>query len=220
MDAEFWLSRWRDQRIGFHQTRITPPLEKFWPTLELRPDSRVLVPLCGKSLDMLWLAARGHSVLGVELAELAVEQFFADNALEPSIHQSSAGRHYVAGPIEIICGDIFDLDPGTLAQCQGVFDRAALIALPEHMRGDYVTMVYGQLADDYQGLLVTLDYPQAQMDGPPFSVDDAQVQALYAAAHSEALLLDRRDSLDKEPKFRDGGVERLETLSYRLSRRR
>ncbi|MEI2416290.1 thiopurine S-methyltransferase [Orrella sp. JC864] len=219
MDAEFWLQRWREQRIGFHQNRITPPLEKFWPTLGLHPGSRVLVPLCGKSLDMLWLARQGHSVLGVELSELAVEQFFAENELSCATHTTASGKHYVAGEIEIICGDIFDLDPVTLSRCQGVFDRAALVALPESMRGDYVQAVYSQLAEDYQGLLVTLDYPQGQMQGPPFSVDDAQVQSLFAAAGAQALLLDRRDMLDKEPKFAEQGVERLESLVYRLQRR-
>src|SRR5690606_23452572 len=190
MDAEFWLQRWREGRTNFHQARVTPPLEKFWRLLELPPGSRVLVPLAGKTLDMLWLARQGLRVLGVELSPLAVEQFFAENGLQPAVRDSAQGRHYAAGDIELICGDIFDLDDATLAGCTGVYDRAALVALPADMRARYVDRVYGRLPGGYRGLLVSLDYPQDQMAGPPFSVDDDEVRRLYAD-HTEVELVSR-----------------------------
>ncbi|MBF6616868.1 MAG: thiopurine S-methyltransferase [Candidimonas sp.] len=218
MDADFWLERWRDGRTHFHQNRITPLLQKYWPTLALPADAKVFVPLCGKSLDMLWIAEQGHYVLGSELSQLAVEQFFDENKLRPTTHDSAAGRHYTAGNIEIICGDIFDLDAATLAGCMGAYDRAALVALPQDMRQRYVDHVYAQLAPKYRGLLLTLDYEQEQMDGPPFAVGDAQVQSLYAQ-HTDASLIDRRGILDKEPKFAERGLTRLDTLVYILSRR-
>src|SRR5690554_1337589 len=218
MDADFWLERWRDGRTHFHQNRITPLLQKYWPTLALPPDAKVFVPLCGKSLDMLWIAEQGHYVLGSELSQLAVEQFFDENKLRPTTHDSAAGRHYTAGNIEIICGDIFDLDAATLAGCMGAYDRAALVALPQDMRQRYVDHVYAQLAPKYRGLLLTLDYEQEQMDGPPFAVGDAQVQSLYAQ-HTDASLIDRRGILDKEPKFAERGLTRLDTLVYTFSRR-
>lgn len=218
MDADFWLERWREGRTHFHQPRVTPLLQKYWPALELPAGSQVLVPLCGKSLDMLWLAQQGLRVLGSELSQLAVEQFFSENDLQPAIHQSALGSHYIAGDIEIICGDIFNLDAATLNVCSGVYDRAALVALPAAMRARYVSHVYGQLSDQYRGLLMTLDYPQAEMDGPPFSVQDPEVQTLYAA-HSEARIIDRRDILDKEPKFLAQGVSSLDTVVYHLQRR-
>ncbi|NYT43917.1 thiopurine S-methyltransferase [Alcaligenaceae bacterium] len=218
MEADFWLERWRDGRTHFHQNRITPLLQKYWPTLALPADAKVFVPLCGKSLDMLWIAEQGHYVLGSELSQLAVEQFFDENKLRPTTHDSAAGRHYTAGNIEIICGDIFDLDAATLAGCMGAYDRAALVALPQDMRQRYVDHVYAQLAPKYRGLLLTLDYEQEQMDGPPFAVGDAQVQSLYAQ-HTDASLIDRRGILDKEPKFAERGLTRLDTLVYTLSRR-
>lgn len=215
MDAEFWLERWRDGRTHFHQTRVTPLLQKYWPSLAVPKGGKVLVPLCGKSLDMVWLAAQGHPVLGAELSQLAVEQFFAENELRPVTHESPYGRHYVAGNIEIICGDIFDLDAQVLSHCVGVYDRAALVALPEAMRADYVRHVYGQLSLAYRGLLITLDYPQEEMAGPPFSVVDAEVQAIFSGV-SPATIIDRRGILDKEPKFLAAGVGRLDTVVYRL----
>ncbi|MCD0505488.1 thiopurine S-methyltransferase [Bordetella petrii] len=218
MDADFWLERWRDGRTHFHQARVTPLLAKYWPTLELPTGSKVLVPLCGKSLDMVWLAQQGVQVLGVELSALAVEQFYAENGLQAQVREAGAGRYYQAGDIEIYCGDIFDLGPEVLGTCVGAYDRAALVALPAEMRARYARHVYGQLSDGYRGLLITLDYDQAQMEGPPFSVNDAEVQAVYAG-HSDAVLIDRRDILAKEPKFAERGLTQLDTLVYRLQRR-
>jgi len=217
MDSEFWLERWREGRIGFHQERVTPLLQKYWPSLGLPPGSQVLVPLCGKSLDMLWLAEQGHRVLGVELSSLAVEQFFTENGLTPATYVSPLGKHYVHERIEIICGDVFALDADLLAECLGVYDRAALIALPESMRGRYTQHVYGQLSDQYRGLLLTLEYLQEAMDGPPFSVTEAEVQRLFVG-HSDATVIDRRDILQKEPRFIERGLTRLDTVVYDLKR--
>ncbi|HEY9572702.1 MAG TPA: thiopurine S-methyltransferase [Pusillimonas sp.] len=217
MDTEFWLQRWRDGQTGFHQTRVMPLLQKYWPALSVPQAGRVLVPLAGKSLDMAWLAGQGHRVLGVELSALAVEQFFAENNLHPATTDSPMGRHYVAGNIEVICGDIFGLDAATLAGCSGFYDRAALIALPPDMRRRYVEQVYGRLPAGCRGLLITLDYPSDQMSGPPFSVDDAEVRALYAGLW-DVSGIDRRDVLPKEPKFAARGVTRMDTVVYRLTR--
>ncbi len=219
METDFWLERWREGQTGFHQQRVTPLLQKYWPSLGLPSDSQVLVPLCGKSLDMLWLAEQGHRVLGVELSSLAIDQFFAENGLTSATHSSPLGTHYVDGSIEIICGDIFGLGPATLAGCLGVYDRAALIALPQDMRGRYVQHVYGQLSPEYRGLLLTLEYPQDEMDGPPFSVAEPEVQSLFSG-HSDATVIDRRDILQKEPKFIERGLKRLDTVVYDLKRKR
>jgi thiopurine S-methyltransferase len=217
MDADFWLERWREGVIPFHQSQVTPLLPRFWPLLAPPVGSRVLVPLCGKSLDMIWLAEQGLRVLGVELSQLAVEQFFAENGLHPVVEESTLGSHYVAGNIEIICGDIFQLDAATLHSCATVFDRAALIALPPAMRPRYMRHIYGQLPGHYQGLLITLEYPQAQMAGPPFSVSEEEVNTL-CAGHSAAARLMRSDILAKSPQFAERGLTQLEAVVFRLQR--
>ncbi|CAG0963598.1 partial Thiopurine S-methyltransferase, partial [Gammaproteobacteria bacterium] len=107
MEQAFWLQRWHEGRIGFHRTEVMPLLEKHWGALALAAGSRVFVPLAGKSLDLLWLAAQGHRVLGVELSPLAIEQFFSEHGLTPQVHTSRYGTHHVAGDIELICGDAF-----------------------------------------------------------------------------------------------------------------
>jgi thiopurine S-methyltransferase len=218
MQADFWLERWHNGQIGFHRTDVMPLLQRHWPALDLPAGSRVLVPLCGKSLDMHWLAAQGHRVLGVELSSLAVEQFFAEAGLTPERQQSQYGAHYRAGPIEIICGDAFALDNALLADIAGVYDRAALIALPPELRQHYRDTVYTRLPGGCRGLLITLEYPQEEKQGPPFSVPQPEVEQLFSAPWQTALL-ERQHILDQQPGFRDQGVTTLSTAVYQLQHR-
>ncbi|HET8899963.1 MAG TPA: thiopurine S-methyltransferase [Rhodanobacteraceae bacterium] len=217
MRADFWLQRWREGRTGFHRDAPMPLLVQHWPQLSLPQASRVLVPLCGKSLDMVWLAAQGHRVLGVELSPLAIQQFFAEHGLAATTHESPMGVHHVAGAIEIIQGDVFGLDVATLAGCEAVYDRAAIIALPAAMRQRYARAIYARLPPGCGGLMITLDYPQAEMDGPPFSVGEAEVRSLLGANFT-IRTLERRDILAHEPRFQADGVSALHTSVYRLAR--
>lgn len=218
MDPSFWQARWQEGRIGFHQDAPTPLMLKHWPSLAIAPGTRVFVPLCGKSHDMAWFAAQGLDVLGVELSPLAVRQFFEEHGLQPQVTSSMMGEHFRAGPIEIVCGDAFALDDALLATCGAVFDRAALIALPPQLRARYASELYSRLPAGCRGLLVTLEYPQTEKAGPPFSVREDEVRSLFGADWSIAVL-ERRDILDVQPAFVDEGVTRLETVVYRMQRR-
>ncbi|MEO8365937.1 MAG: thiopurine S-methyltransferase [Pseudoxanthomonas sp.] len=217
MEADFWLQRWREGQTGFHRVEVMPLLETHWPALRLAAGSRVLVPLAGKSLDMHWLAAQGHRVLGVELSPLAVQQFFAEAGLQPVRHHSRYGEHFVAGPVEVILGDAFGLDAGLLADIAAVYDRAALIALPAGLRRRYLDTVYAGLPGGCEGLLITLEYPQTEKAGPPFSVEAEEVARLFNLPW-HATLLERRDILGQEPRFQAEGVTALATTVYRLQK--
>jgi thiopurine S-methyltransferase len=217
LDPEFWHQRWREGRIGFHQDKVTPLLLEFWPALELPRRSRVFVPLAGKSLDLVWLAAQGYRVLGVELSPLAVQQFFAEHGLTPEEHASRCGRHFRAGDIELVCGDAFDLDAETLAGCAAVYDRAAVIALPPPLRRRYACELYARLPAGCRGLMITLEYPQHEKQGPPFSVPEAEVREQFGNDWDVATLA-RRDILAQQPGFIEQGVSALATVAYRLSR--
>lgn len=218
MDPEFWQQRWREGRTGFHQDKPMPLLLRHWPALGLAPGSRVFVPLAGKSLDLAWLAAQGHRVLGVELSPLAVAQFFEEQGLAPQVRESRYGRHYSAGNIELVCGDVFALDAEALADCAAVYDRAALIALPPPLRRRYVRELYALLPGGCRGLLITLEYPPHEKQGPPFSVPEDEVRELYGRDW-EVTTLERRDILAQQPGFAAEGVSALETAVYALSRK-
>lgn len=218
MDPDFWLQRWRENQIGFHQAQPTPLLVEHWSSIGVAPGAKVFVPLAGKSLDLLWFASRGHRVLGVELSQLAVEQFFAEHGLAPETRESRYGRHYRAGDVELICGDAFALDAPALAGCGAVFDRAALIALPPAMRPRYAGELYARLPQGCRGLLITLEYPPEEKQGPPFAVSEAEVRELYGREWNIEVL-ERRDILAQQPGFQAEGVSTLDTVVYRLLRR-
>ena len=218
MDKDFWLQRWQEGRIGFHRSEVMPLLQKHWPALGLPAGTRVLVPLCGKTLDMPWLASQGLRVRGVELAPLAIRQFFAEQKLQPQERNAAYGTHYIAGDIEIIRADIFGLDQSLLAECGAIYDRAALIALPPPTRERYAREVYDRLPAGSRGLLITLEYPQHEMQGPPFSVEEHEVRRLFGEQW-DVDLLERRDILDSQPTFSGQGVTALNTAVYALERR-
>jgi len=217
MQPDFWQQRWHNNQIGFHRDTPLPLLVKHWPALGLETGSQIFVPLCGKSLDMVWLVEQGHRVLGVELSQLAITQFFNERGLEPETRQSPFGTHYFAGAWEIICGDAFTLLPEVLENCAGVYDRGAMIALPPEMRKTYIATTWSRLPVGCQGLLVTLEYPQAQKSGPPFSVKETEIRQHFSD-RCTVELLERRDILKNEPKFQAEGVTALHTSVYQLRR--
>lgn len=215
MQADFWHKRWERNQIGFHQDQVNPYLSQYWPTLGLAPDSRVLVPLCGKSLDLAWLAGQGLQVLGVELSQRAVEDFFAEQQLQPERYSKGAFTCYRSEGVEIWCGDIFQLNAEDVADCVGLYDRAALIALPVPMRQRYVALLNAMLPPGCQGLLVTMEYDQSRQEGPPFSVPEDEVQRLFGArwqVSEEAV----QDILGESWKFVQAGVDSLLERVFRL----
>ncbi|MFO2464056.1 thiopurine S-methyltransferase [Pseudomonas sp. 15FMM2] len=217
MDSTFWHERWAHNQIGFHLPEVNPYLQRYWPSLALAHDARVLVPLCGKSLDLMWLANQGHRVVGVELSQKAVEEFFCEQRLTASISQRGAFKVYQAGAVELWCGDFFTLTADDVAGCTALYDRAALIALPKSMREQYAGHLNALFVQGSSGLLITLDYDQGQKAGPPFAVDDVEVQTLLGA-HWRLSTLERRDILEESPKFVQAGARRLEERVYQLIR--
>ena len=218
MDPEFWHERWAQQQIGFHQQDINPYLVHYWRRLTLPPSARVLVPCCGKSNDMLWLCEQGHSVVGLELSRLAVEAFFNDNALKALVQDRGGFSCWECDELQIMCGDLFDLDQRDIGTVDAVYDRAALIAMPPAIRPAYVEQLFLLTGRALPQLLVTMEYDPDEMDGPPFSVAEDEVHELYQERyHIE--LLERRSIIETEPRFQERGLTRLSETAYRLQPR-
>lgn len=216
MDNQFWIERWSRREIGFHQRDTNRYLQRYWPELHVPEGALVFVPLCGKSLDMLWLSEAGHRVIGIEIAREAVREFFAEWGVEPGVVQSGPFERWRAGNIELLCGDFFDLTRADLADVGGVFDRAALIALPAEVRKKYAATLRDLLPQSASTLLITADYPQHEMSGPPFAVGDAEVRSLFAGGDIRLLAeIDVTGSADNA-RFRQRGVSRLVERVYRI----
>jgi thiopurine S-methyltransferase len=214
---DFWHERWRTGQIGFHQQAVHPLLERWWPGLGVSPGARVYVPLCGKSLDMAWLAGRGHTVLGSELSRIAIDEFFAGESLQPTPETRDGFTHHAAGPYEILEGDALALTTPIAGPLDAVYDRAALVALPPEMRGPYVESLARLLPCGARGLVVSFEYPQEMKGGPPFSVESQEILR-HCAGLFTVRELERVDILAGNPKFAEFGIPALHEIAYALER--
>jgi thiopurine S-methyltransferase len=218
MDIDFWHARWQANQIGFHQNEINPYLVRYWPSLQLEPKSRVFVPLCGKTLDMIWLLDQGHTVVGNEISQLAVQAFFSENRLTPRIRKETGFTRWSCDRIEIVCGDFFKLTLADIGRIDALYDRAALIALTPVQRALYAGRITQLLETQTPGLLVTLDYVQEKMQGPPFAVSASEVNSLYQDEFFVEQLA-HTDIIESQPQFREKGLNTLHESVYRLRRR-
>lgn len=183
MDPEFWHERWQQGRIGFHLETVHWALERYWTGVADDRTDRVLVPLCGKTVDMRWLAGRGHPVTGIELSGKAAREFFDEWGQTPVRHADgsmvrwSVGTGQLGESVELFEGDFFEFSPARRFSL--VYDRAALIAMPPKMRKEYVEHLTAVIPDGTRILLITLDY-DTEIKGPPFNVSDEEVWELYS----------------------------------------
>ncbi len=182
---QFWVELWREGRTHFHREDVNPDLIAYWPSLHQAPNATVFVPLCGKSLDILWLSQQGFNVVGIELSEEAVKQFAVEHQLDLQREARGQATCYFTHSISIWVADIFSLAPSHIAPVDAIYDRAALIALPKKLRSHYVDLCLQWLKPGGAILLKTLSYNQQDMEGPPFNVSDEEVVQLYSSECSE-----------------------------------
>ena len=215
-DNELWQQSWRDQNTDFHQEVVNQHLVRFWSGLGLAAGERVFVPLCGKSLDMLWLAQQGHAVIGVELSPLAAHAFFHENGMQATQRRLGAFTLWEHGRIAILCGDFFQLKAGDLGEIGAVFDRAALTALPDDLRAAYLKHLRGIVPATCRILLLTAEEPEAwETADQPFAVAE-EITTLYADAYE--IRLDHVESIfeaDPDPEIRE--QVRIEHKVYLLT---
>ena len=185
VDPDFWRARWGQGRIGFHEGAPNALLTKY--VTHLGERKRVFVPLCGKAEDLAFLAAQGHQVVGVELVESAVQAFFAEHGVTPVVTQRGAFVEYSAQNITVIAGDYFACTREVLGEVNAFYDRAAVIALPESLRGAYVKLLRALVPAGSAGIVITVEYVQEEMEPPPFSVPEAELRAHYAGAMVECV---------------------------------
>jgi thiopurine S-methyltransferase len=183
MEAEFWRQKWREDRQGWRQLEANPMLVRNLGALRLSVGARIFVPLCGDSVDVLWLLNRGFRVVGAELVEDAVRRLFEGPEGEPDISEAGRLKNFAGERLEVFVGDLFDLGNEALGPVDAVYDRAALVALPPETRAAYAAHV-ARITAKARQLLIAFDYDQFVMAGPPFSVSETEVRALYEGGFS------------------------------------
>jgi thiopurine S-methyltransferase len=218
MEAQFWRERWELGQTGWHQAEAHPTLVTRWGDLDVPEGATVFVPLCGKSVDMVWLAEQGHRIIGSELSEIAVRDFFAELDLFPTTRAVGHSTVFEAGPYELWCGDFFDLSPEALRGVAAVYDRASLVALPPNLRRAYATHMAALLPPGAAAFVVTYVYDPAEMNGPPFSVSDGEVRELYEGTF-DVELLGVDEVSGRNPDLRARGVSAVHEELHGLRRR-
>jgi len=204
-------------QIGFHQSAANHHLQQHWPALGVPGNSRVFVPLCGKSLDLLWLRDRGHPVAAVELSPVALESFIVEHGVLANRHAIQGFDIYEARELQLFRGDFFDLTAEQLGPVSAVYDRAALISWAPELREPYVEHLAALTTPGTHTLLIVMEYPQAQMSGPPFSLSAGDIARLYERHHS-IQELSRQNILASEPRLKTRGLTELHEVCYRLTR--
>jgi len=201
-----WLQRWQDGNIGWHEAQGNASLQKYWN----QSGKRVLVPLCGKSLDLVWLEGQGNEVVGIELSELAVKAFFDEHEIAYTLIEGPLNAYVAKGPaITLYCGDFFEF---SAERFDAHYDRGALIALPPEMRRDYVGHLQTLLAENISQLVVTVEYDEAIATGPPFSVPAGEVLGFWPGLQRVAAY---DDIANCPPKFRQAGLDRMLEVVWR-----
>ncbi len=214
MNPEFWHQKWHNSELGFHLPQVHPLLQRYLGELSLKAGQIVFLPLCGKTLDIGYLLEQGYRVIGAELSDKAVSDLFASLHRQPIITDWQGGKRYQHGDLTVFQGDIFLLQAIDIEAPDAIYDRAALIALPEAMRARYARHLL-TLTNKAPQLLITLEYDQQEMDGPPFSVAEPQVKTLYGADYAIASL-SRKMILHHEPVFQEQGLTALYENAFLL----
>ena len=218
MDTPFWLEKWQQGQIGFHQAEVNEYLLQHWKSMDVPDSATVFVPLCGKSLDVLWLREQGCQVIGVEVSEQACRAFFEENQIPYNEAPEGAFNRFTTQGITIYCGDFFDLTEQYLQEVFVVYDRAAMVAMPIDLRKAYVSHLRKVIPASTNIFLVTMEYDQAQMDGPPFAVLSSEVEACYTDAYDVNQVM-QQDVLADNQRFKERGLTRLTEAAYLIRSR-
>ena len=209
---EYWENRWITNQTGWHRSVYNDLMVKYWPRLGIPTDSKVLVPLCGKSLDMLWLAEKGHAIVGIEFTRVAVERFFSENNLEHTIVKHPSYIEFSSDRYTILNGNILAI-PSDLIQAEAWYDRAAMIAINPDLREDYVSQIRQQTKVGAVGLLITYSYPQEEMEGPPFSLNNDDVFKLF----QDGFRVECLETIELEDE-KERGLSRINSSVFALTR--
>lgn len=184
MEKNFWLQKWQEKDIRFHQQSYHPQLVKFGNKL---PTGRVLVPLCGKTLDMIYLMSLGHQVIGVEFSEIACREFFTENKLTFKESTIPGFIVFESDNITLYCGDFFALPLDVWKSITGIYDRAALVALPEDVRKRYAAEIVSKMQKGTPILLISFEYAEGTIQGPPFSVPEIELDNIFRGCEIEKI---------------------------------
>lgn len=215
MEAEFWQEAWKIGKTHFHMSSYNLTLLKFFPKFEISKEAIVLVPLCGKTLDLIWLRDQGHRVIGVELSELAVLDFFKENNIDFKIEKIEHFKVFTSKNITIYCGDFFNLSKSLIKTISAVYDRAALIALPERMRSKYLKHMSSLIDTNTNVLLLSFERSPQTNHGPPHSIPREEMLTNTKSYFTLSILEETKEKI-KSKLLKKEGINHMQRIVYHL----
>jgi|TARA_B110000238_G_scaffold191472_1_gene225717 thiopurine S-methyltransferase len=198
-----WRDRWKDNRIGWHQELGNASLKKHWSPVNR--SCTVLVPLCGKSKDLVWLANLGHRVIGIEVSEIGARAFFLENNLiyKESTYKNLKIFEAINIQISIYCGDYFDYD---LCDAEALYDRGSIVAIRPEIRSSYVHHMKSLLGQEAYKFIISLEYAEGFVEGPPYSIKPVEMLSYW----SDLIEKDSYNDIENSsPKFRKSGLNQV-----------
>lgn len=213
-----WHSYWTGKRPGFHEASVNVYLQQFLPRFDLQPQDGIFLPLCGKAHDIQWLAQQGLNVVGVELSEVAIKSFFEEWGISFDVSEENDFRVFRSHNITLYQGDYMNLKPEHLAHCKMVYDRASIVAIETFNRQSYVNQLLSIIPQKIPILMVTLEYDQNVMSGPPFSVPVEEIEGLFEPDYRLTRLI-TQEQINERERWREKGLKSLLETALRLDAR-
>ena len=214
MEPGYWQQRWREGRIGFHEGKPNPHLVQHAAVLAIAPERRrVLVPLCGKTVDLAYLAGLGAEVVGVEIVDAAARAFFDEQQIPVARTVDGPLVRYEGAGVEIVVGDFFDLGPEDIGLFDAYYDRASLVALPREMRAAYVRTMQ-RVTPKARGLVVSFEHDVGDGE-PPFSITRADLEGLFP--ERTFAFLRKRSTFDPSGNMAKRGATFVEETAYAVT---
>lgn len=213
---ELWLNMWEKKNIPFHKSTVNSALIAYASQLSCNAGDTILVPLCGKSLDMVWLAQQGYKVIGIELSAIACEEFFSENNIEHQIIIEDKFTHYKSKDIEIFCGDFFTVTKNDFPEIKAIYDCKSLIALPAEIKQKYIKHLLQLVNPTAIKILLLVIEATGKIQGPPFPINKNEIKALFGSQYQiEELKRTKRDKID--PHLLQDGFKEITDVTYLIS---
>lgn len=216
MNKKNWLEKWKKKETKFDQMQVNPYLIKYEKIFESLEGKKIFIPLCGKSIDILWFLTHGAEVIGVEFSEVAIETFLSENNLIYKKVDKHPFIFYHADSLKFICGDLFQLEKNDVGEFDWIYDRASLIALDDMARVQYANKIFQLSSNQSKMFLITLSYGTTTLEPPPYSVTDEEVYSLFSK-NFQIATLSKNENMDIMPHLIQAGFPNLNDRVYLLT---
>ncbi|XP_013388873.1 probable thiopurine S-methyltransferase [Lingula anatina] len=188
-----WIGAWERNSTRWHMPNVNCFLEEFLDVLLAgKKAAKILVPLCGKTIDMKWLADLGHTVIGVDGAEKAATEFFTEQNIAYKVEPCDAIQGTLCcsmdNKIRIYVGDFFKFNQDFEGQFDAIWDRASLVAIDESDRLQYVNILNSVLKPGCHCLIEAMDFIPSEKSGSPHAIPLECVRELFGNDYNVKLL--------------------------------